>query len=190
MSPPSFLKSNATTSSKTRSPKKPKASATSDKDNKPLSKKALSLTKPTPARIPTTSRDRPELSSPSTPSKTGIITPAPPPTPAWTPSPPPPITLPDLPYLISRTTTPSKSLPVYESVKSRTLLQTTIRRCSGDLALLKRHLLEALGMDESFIEERDGKKRENVKINHLTNSIVIRGYRGAEVRKWCSMVGF
>jgi hypothetical protein len=186
MKPPSFLKSKAKLTSFKKS--KPRATPTSTTDNKPLSKKALALTKPT--FIPTTSRSRPKLPTPSQPTNPNILPPPPPQIPAWTPSPLPPTTLPDLPYLISRTTTPSRSLPIYESIKSRTLLQTTIRRCSGDLSLLKQHLLEALGLEESFIEERDGRKRENVRVNTLTNSIVIRGYRGAEVRKWCSMVGF
>lgn len=113
-------------------------------------------------------------------------------TPSNQPSSPPatPRTPPNLPYTISRTTSPSKNLPIYESTKSRTLHITTIRRCSGDLSLLRDHLLQALNLEASFIEERDGKRRDNVKVNEVTKSVVVRGWRGAEVKRWCGMVGF
>jgi large subunit ribosomal protein L49 len=95
-----------------------------------------------------------------------------------------------LPYAISRTSSGLSSLPIYESTKAGGSLHiTTIRKCSGDLSLLQSHLLDALHLEASFLD-RKGKKKENVKINPLTKQIIVRGWRGAEVRRWFEMVGF
>jgi hypothetical protein len=66
---------------------------------------------------------------------------------------------------------------------------TTIRKCSGDLSALQAHLLDALKLEASFIDNQ-GKKKVNVRINALTRHIIVRGWRGAEIRRWCEMVGF
>jgi hypothetical protein len=49
--------------------------------------------------------------------------------------------------------------------------------------------MEALNLTEAFIDQR-GFKKYNVVVNRLTNHVVVRGWRAAEVKRWCTMVGF
>lgn len=101
----------------------------------------------------------------------------------------PPASSPDLPYSMARAG-PSRNFPVYESAKSGgTKHITTLRKLSGDLELMKTHLCQTLGLEQRVIDRR-GRKRDNVTINHRTNHIVIRGWRGPEVKRWAEMVGF
>jgi Mitochondrial large subunit ribosomal protein (Img2) len=93
-----------------------------------------------------------------------------------------------LPYTITRTRT--RNLPIYEHVKAGGSKHITlIRRISGDLSSLSLHLQEALQIPQKYIDKQ-GRKKENVTINQLTRQIVVRGWRGAEVKRWCEMVGF
>ena len=95
-----------------------------------------------------------------------------------------------LPYAIVRTSTPSRSLPIYETSKAGGSLHVTVvRKCAGDLSHLQLHLLNALKLEASYVDKK-GRKKENVKINPLTKQIVVKGWRGAEVKRWCEMVGF
>ncbi|RMZ81506.1 hypothetical protein DV738_g2325, partial [Chaetothyriales sp. CBS 135597] len=66
---------------------------------------------------------------------------------------------------------------------------TTLRKCAGDLEALRTHILEALKLEPSFVDPR-GQKKQNVVINRLTNQLIIRGWRGAEVKEWCRLAGF
>ncbi|RMD42317.1 hypothetical protein DV735_g2818, partial [Chaetothyriales sp. CBS 134920] len=93
-----------------------------------------------------------------------------------------------LPYFIHRTR--SLNIPVYESAKAGGSKHvTTLRKCAGDLEALRTHILEALKLEPSFVDPR-GQKKQNVVINKLTNQLVIRGWRGAEVKEWCRLAGF
>ena len=95
-----------------------------------------------------------------------------------------------LPYGISRTSTRSRSLPVYETSKAGGSLHVTVvRKCTGDLSQLQTHLLDALKLEASYVDKK-GRKKENVMINTLTKQVVVRGWRGPEVKRWCEMVGF
>ncbi|RMZ83386.1 hypothetical protein DV737_g1701, partial [Chaetothyriales sp. CBS 132003] len=93
-----------------------------------------------------------------------------------------------LPYFIHRTK--SRNIPVYETAKAGGSKHiTTLRKCVGDLDVLKTHILEALKLEPSFVDPR-GQKKQNVVINRLTNQLIIRGWRGAEVKEWCRLAGF
>ena len=48
---------------------------------------------------------------------------------------------------------------------------------------------EALGLQNVVVDPR-GRKKETVAVNRLTGQVVVRGWRGAEVKRWCEMVGF
>ena len=89
-----------------------------------------------------------------------------------------------------RRTLPSHSLPVYEATRSGgTKHITTIRKLDGDLNAMRSHLLEALGLQQYELD-RKGRKKENVAINWRTRHLIVRGWRGPEVKKWAEMVGF
>ena len=93
-----------------------------------------------------------------------------------------------LPYFVHRTKT--RNFPVYESHKAGGSKHiTTIRKCAGDLDALQQHLTAALNLQPSFVDPR-GNKKYNVVVNRLTNQIVVRGWRSAEIKKWCEVVGF
>ena len=93
-----------------------------------------------------------------------------------------------LPYLISRT--PTANLPVYEHTKGGgTKHITVVRKLSGDLSALQLHLREALGLEEGYLDAK-GRKKQNVTINWTTRQVVVRGWRGAEVKRWCELAGF
>ena len=96
-----------------------------------------------------------------------------------------------LPYTLSRTTTPSRSLAIYHasSGPGRTRHVTRIRRASGDLAALCADLRAALGLAESYADQ-EGNKKETVTVNWTTRHITVRGWRGPEVRKWAEGLGF
>lgn len=94
----------------------------------------------------------------------------------------------DLPFHIGRTKT--KNLPVYESTKhggSKHITQ--IRRLSGDLEQLRRQLREVLKLPETLVDGK-GRKKETISVNPLTQHIIIKGWRGPEVKKWAEMLGF
>lgn len=109
--------------------------------------------------------------------------PAPPPPTSSTTTPPT-----KLPYLISRT--PSSQLPIYEHTKGGgTKHITVLRKLSGDLNMLQAHLQEALGLSERFTDAK-GRKKEHIRINWTTQQVVLRGWRAAEVKRWCELAGF
>jgi len=94
----------------------------------------------------------------------------------------------DLPFHMSRTGT--KNLPVYETVKAGGSKHITqIRKLSGDLQEMQRQLRVVLQLPEITVDKK-GRKKEPVMINHLTQQIVVKGWRGPEVKKWAEMVGF
>ena len=94
-----------------------------------------------------------------------------------------------LPYSLTRAG-PSRNYPVYEKATANggTKHVTTIRRLSGDLQALQAHLCEALGL-VTHEYDRMGKRRDNVWINWNTRHVLVRGWRGAEVRRWMQLVG-
>ena len=93
-----------------------------------------------------------------------------------------------LPYLITRT--PSSQIPVYEHTKGGgTKHITVLRKLSGDLEALQHHLQDALGLSKGFIDAK-GRKKQYVVVNQTTKQVVIRGWRGAEVKRWCELAGF
>ena len=49
--------------------------------------------------------------------------------------------------------------------------------------------MSALNLEQSYVD-RKGRRKDNVKVNPLTKQVIVRGWRGAEVKKWCEMVGF
>jgi len=92
------------------------------------------------------------------------------------------------PYLISRTH--SKNLPVYENAKNGGNRHiTSIRKISGDIEELAVAVREALNLPEHIVDVK-GRKKDTVAINWTTNQVVIRGWRGAEVKKWAELSGF
>lgn len=93
-----------------------------------------------------------------------------------------------LPYNILRT--PSKNLPIYESTKSGGSKHiTTIRKIQGDLTILATSVRQALGIDE-FMTDIRGRKKTNIVINQVARQVVIRGWRGPEVKRWAEVSGF
>ncbi|KAJ9603899.1 54S ribosomal protein img2, mitochondrial [Cladophialophora chaetospira] len=93
-----------------------------------------------------------------------------------------------LPYSILRT--PSKNLPIYQSVKSGGSKHiTTIRKIQGDLTALASSVRQALGIDE-FMTDMRGRRKANIVINRTTRHVVLRGWRGPEVKRWAEMSGF
>jgi len=93
-----------------------------------------------------------------------------------------------LPYTISRTQ--PGNLPVYETTKAGGSKHITqIRKISGDLESLQMHIREALNLPP-YIVDKQGRKKENVAINWTTRQIVVRGWRGPEIKKWAAMLGF
>jgi hypothetical protein len=51
------------------------------------------------------------------------------------------------------------------------------------------HLRDALGLEEGFVDAK-GRKKEFVRINRTTGQVIVRGWRAAEVKKWCELAGF
>src|ERR1700761_2274997 len=97
-------------------------------------------------------------------------------------------TLSHLPYSIRRT--PSKNLPIYQSTKSGGSKHiTTIRKIQGDVTELANTVRNALDMDEYMTDMR-GRRKANVVINRTTKHVVIRGWRGPEIKRWAEMSGF
>lgn len=93
-----------------------------------------------------------------------------------------------LPYSISRT--PSSNLPVYHLAKAGGNKHlTTVRKLAGDLNALQSDIRSALGL-EQFVIDQQGRKKENVAINWTTRQIIVRGWRGPEIKKWAEMRGF
>ncbi|KAK8163043.1 mitochondrial large subunit ribosomal protein-domain-containing protein [Phyllosticta citrichinensis] len=108
------------------------------------------------------------------------------PAPASTPAPAPefksttvaPTSRPNLPYFVLRTG--SAKLPVYSETKGGgTLRQTKLRKISGDVRALKKALQSELGLDPS-----------EVKINDLTQQILVKGDRKMEIQTWLIAKGF
>lgn len=93
-----------------------------------------------------------------------------------------------LAFHIGRTS--SKNFAVYESTKGGgTKHITTVRRLTGDLVEMQRQLRAVLQLPEHTIDNK-GRKKEPVSINNLTQQIIIKGWRGAEVKKWAETLGF
>jgi large subunit ribosomal protein L49 len=92
------------------------------------------------------------------------------------------------PFLISRT--PSQGLPVYETAKNGGNKHiTSIRKISGDIEELAAAVRDALRLPQYIVDVK-GRKKETVAINWTTNQVVIRGWRGAEIKKWAELSGF
>ncbi|KAK5942790.1 54S ribosomal protein img2, mitochondrial [Knufia obscura] len=94
----------------------------------------------------------------------------------------------ELPFHIGRTKT--KNLAVYETVKAGGSKHITqIRRLSGDLEALQGMLRGVLKLPEWVVDGK-GRKKEPVAINPLTGHVIVRGWRGPEVKKWAETLGF
>ncbi|KAL7268777.1 54S ribosomal protein img2, mitochondrial [Rhizina undulata] len=77
-----------------------------------------------------------------------------------------------LPYFVHRTQT--KNLPIYEgSKRGGNLRQTTVRKIEGKIVVLSKQLREVLQL-----------KPEEIRINHLTMHIIIKGHRKREVERF------
>ena len=97
-------------------------------------------------------------------------------------------TLSSLPYNILRT--PSKNLPIYQTTKSGGSKHiTTIRKIQGNLTELALAVRQALGLEEYLVDMR-GRRKANVVINQVTQQVVVRGWRGPEIKRWAEMSGF
>ena len=93
-----------------------------------------------------------------------------------------------LPYTISRTR--SSNIPVYHLAKAGGNKHLTqVRKLTGDLQALQGDIRSALGL-EQFVVDQQGRKKENVTINWTTKQIVVRGWRGPEIKKWSELRGF
>ncbi|EXJ88858.1 hypothetical protein A1O3_01922 [Capronia epimyces CBS 606.96] len=117
--------------------------------------------------------------------------PDPPPSPvkleaANQPGPSPTISL--LPFKINRTS--SSNLPIYESSKAGGSKHiTSIRKITGDLNELAGRIRTALGLQQ-FVVDVKGRRKETVAINWTTKQVVVRGWRGPEIKKWAELNGF
>jgi len=93
-----------------------------------------------------------------------------------------------LPFTINRTI--SQNLPIYETSKAGGNKHITqIRKLSGDLEALQEQLRTILGLGQ-YVTDLRGRKKENVAINWATRQIVVRGWRGPEIKKWAESAGF
>jgi len=93
-----------------------------------------------------------------------------------------------LPFQISRTW--SANLPVYESTKAGGSKHiTTIRKITGDLNELADQVRKALDLEQHITDVR-GRRKETVAINWTTRHVVVRGWRGPEIKKWAELNGF
>lgn len=100
----------------------------------------------------------------------------------------PELTASELPFHIGRTKT--KNLAIYETVKAGGSKHITqIRRLSGDLEALQGMLRGVLKLPEWVVDGK-GRKKEPVAVNPLTGHVIVRGWRGPEVKKWAEMLGF
>lgn len=89
----------------------------------------------------------------------------------WTP---PPSAQPDLPFYVERTGA-SKSLPVYTDYKAgRTKVITILRKCGGDVSLLKSEMEKVVGRP---VTVRPGK-------------LVVDGNFSKRLKVWLSSIGF
>lgn len=92
------------------------------------------------------------------------------------------------PFIITRTA--SRNLPVYETAKNGGNRHiTSIRKISGNIEELATTVRGALNLPEHIVDVK-GRKKDTVVINWTTNQVVIRGWRGAEVKKWAELSGF
>ncbi|RAR07227.1 structural constituent of ribosome [Stemphylium lycopersici] len=90
----------------------------------------------------------------------------------------PKITLPPPKYHVSRSAT--NNLPIYTDYKrGGNLHQTTIRRITGDASALRDELRVFLN-----------RKNEDVKVNSLTNQVVIKGHFKGEIDAFLKERGF
>ncbi|KAJ4510643.1 hypothetical protein HRR81_003925 [Exophiala dermatitidis] len=93
-----------------------------------------------------------------------------------------------LPFKINRT--PSSNLPIYESSKAGGSKHiTSIRKISGDLNELASRIRSALGLQQHIVDVK-GRRKETVAINWTTRQVVVRGWRGPEIKKWAEFNGF
>jgi large subunit ribosomal protein L49 len=96
---------------------------------------------------------------------------------------------PALPYTISRTY-PGHQLPVYTLTKAGGSKHLTkVRKITGDLNALKADLTKALGV-EGGMTNRRGEKVEAVSVNWQNNQVIVRGWRGPEIKTWAENRGF
>jgi hypothetical protein len=93
-----------------------------------------------------------------------------------------------LPYKVLRT--PSNGLPIYESAKGGgTKHITTIRKIQGDIFDLAASVRDALKLEPHYTDQK-GRKKMTVVINQTTRHVVVRGWRGPEIKRWAEMSGF
>ena len=94
----------------------------------------------------------------------------------------------DLPFHVGRTKT--KNLAVYEITKAGGSKHITeLKKLSGDLHEIQRQLRTVLQLPETWVDSK-GRKKEPIYINELTQHIIIKGWRGPEVKKWAETLGF
>ena len=146
---------------------------------------AASTDQPTPNSAPLSSSPSPPSqsvsSSSSTPTSTSTTSPT-------HPSASTPQAL-NRPYTITRTRI-GQQIPVYNLAKGGgTKRLTRLRKVSGDLHALKKDLTTALGL-EGGMTNRRGEKVDGVSINWHTRHVVVRGWRGPEVKAWATSMGF
>ena len=88
---------------------------------------------------------------------------------------PPPETPPDIPFHVERTVSDGQALPVYTDYKNgRTKIVTVLRRCSGDIDLLREEMEKVV---ESHVEVRPGRL-------HVDGNYHMR------LKKWLVGLGF
>lgn len=76
---------------------------------------------------------------------------------------------PSKPYFVQRTK--SQNLPVYSLAKSGgTKKLTQIRKITGDILVLRQELKDHLGL-----------KEDDIAINHLTQQVLVKGWKRADV---------
>ncbi|EXJ94772.1 hypothetical protein A1O1_03170 [Capronia coronata CBS 617.96] len=93
-----------------------------------------------------------------------------------------------LPFKINRT--PSSNLPIYQSSKAGGSKHiTSIRKITGDLNELAARIRIALGLHQHVVDVK-GRRKETVAINWTTKQVVVRGWRGPEIKKWAELNGF
>lgn len=96
---------------------------------------------------------------------------------------------PALPYTIFRAG-PGKQLPVYHLSKGGgTKRLTRLRKLSGDLNALREDLTRALGVEGGYRNGK-GEKVDVVSVNWQSRQVMVRGWRGPEVKAWAEGRGF
>lgn len=81
-------------------------------------------------------------------------------------------------YLVSRT--PAQNLPIYLRAKrGGNLKSTVLKKIEGDVGQLKADMIAVLGLED-----------KQIKINHVTRHIEIKGHRRDDVERYLVAKGF